>query len=474
MGGSSLCPEVLRSTFGPVGPGPALLVLDSTVPETIVRIESQISLPDTLFIVSSKSGSTIEVQSLLAYFWEKCPRGEQYIAITDAGSSLSELATSRKFRHLFINPSDIGGRFSALSYFGMVPAAVSGIGVDALIASAQGMISACGPDVPAERNPGVQLGLTIGEAAKVGQDKLTIFLSPEIRTFGWWIEQLVAESTGKDGQGVLPIVDEPAGDLSVYGVGRYFVYLRLADTIDTALDARIAKLTQAGMPVTTIGLASRFDLGAEFFRWEVATAVASAILGVNAFDEPNVSESKQLTGELLAHVAQHGQLPAQTPLVTEERLALFVPQAPAGLELGNIKAWLDWHLGRLTAGDYLGVLAYLDDDQPVVDELTRLRCVLRDRYHAPTSLGFGPRFLHSTGQLHKGGPNSGVFVQLTAAESVGLPIPGAGYDFGTLNRAQADGDYLALLKHGRRCIRLTLRGDVLAALRTLTKLATEQ
>jgi glucose-6-phosphate isomerase len=467
MGGSSLAPEVLRRTFG-VAPGYLdLAVLDTTDPATILRTERGLDLPRTLFIVASKSGTTIETTAQFAYFYERLRTlrgrvaGEQFVAITDPGTPLAELARDRGFRAAFLNPPDIGGRYSALSLFGLVPAALLGLDLRGLLERATQMMAACGPEVPAAENPGLALGVTLAVQALAGRDKVTLVLPPPLASFGAWVEQLVAESTGKEGRGILPVDGEPLGMPVVYGRDRVFVALRMAGAADAAQAQRLAALEAAGHPVVRLDLADVLALGGEFFRWAFATAVAGALLGVNPFDEPNVQESKDATKRVLAAAAE-GQLPEPEPALVAEGLALYGDVAGGALDQA-----LAAFLAQARDGDYLALHAYLPYDPAIAEALQTLRVALRDRLRLATTVGFGPRFLHSTGQLHKGGPNNGLFLQLTADDVEDAAVPGEAYTFGVLKRAQALGDFVALRARGRRIVRIHLGADALAGLRLL-------
>ncbi len=443
MGGSSLCPEVCRNTYG-VAPGYLdLRVLDTTDPAAIAACERSVDLRRTLFINASKSGTTIESASLARYFWEKAPRGEQFVAITDPGTALDQEGQNRGFRRVFRNPADIGGRYSALSYFGLVPAALIGADLDALLDRAERMVKACGPAVPVAKNPGVTLGAALGELAAKGRDKVTFVLSPRIADFGNWVEQLLAESTGKEGKGLMPVVGEPFGGPEVYGNDRVFVAMLLEDDTEIGIDAKLAALERAGHPVFRLPLKNALDLGGEFFRWEVATAICGMEMKINPFDEPNVTESKDNTSRLLKQYEEQGRLPDEPSATPQD-----VPRL----------------LGQAQPGDYLALLAFLDPRPEYASRLQSIRANLRDATRLATTLGLGPRYLHSTGQLHKGGPNKGVFLLLTADNAQDLPIPGRPFTFGTLKQAQALGDLESLKRRGRRVLRLHLGKDVPAGL----------
>jgi transaldolase/glucose-6-phosphate isomerase len=482
MGGSSLCPEVMKATFGRVPGYPELHVLDSTDPAQIRAFEAKVDLPHTLFIVSSKSGGTLEPNIFKQYFFERVKQavgdkevGSRFIAITDPGSQMQQVAERDHFRHIFYGLPSIGGRYSALSDFGLVPAAVMGVDVHKFLDRTEEMVHACAASVPVEENPGVVLGTILGlAAARFGRDKVTIIASPGIRDLGGWLEQLLAESTGKDGRGVIPVDSEEPGPPAVYGGDRLFAYLRLEAAPDPAQDTAVAALEGAGHPVVRIVVDEVWDLGEEFFRWEIATAVAGSILGINPFNQPDVEASKLATRKLTTEYEQKGALPKESPLFEEEGLRLFTDgrnaaalEPPSGSR-PSLAGYLKAHLDRLRPGDYFALLAYLEMNDPHERALTAIRLSVRDRKRVATCLGFGPRFLHSTGQAYKGGPNSGVFLQLTAEDAVDLPVPGQKYTFGVVKAAQARGDFQVLAERERRALRVHLGKDVAAGLATLT------
>jgi glucose-6-phosphate isomerase/transaldolase/glucose-6-phosphate isomerase len=456
MGGSSLCPEVLRVTFGSQRGYPRLLVLDSTVPDWVRRVAGSIDPSRALFIVSSKSGGTLEVLSFFKHFWDLVEKkgrgktGDNFIAITDPGTSLSALATQHGFRRTFHNPSDIGGRYSALSYFGLVPAALMGIDLAALLDPALAIMQECRTDAFA--NPAAWLGAAMGVPARTGQDKLTLVTSPSIETFGLWAEQLIAESTGKGGRGIVPIALEPSMAVEAYSGDRLFVVLRVASDKNGALDRHVSALQTAGQPVMLLDLKDRFDLGAEFFRWEMATAIAGHILDIHPFNQPNVQESKDNTQRVLDSYKSAGALPEPAE----------APRTPRTAQLPDF-------LEQAQAGDYVAVLAYLDESPEIVSALADLRAAILKRYRLPNTLGYGPRFLHSTGQLHKGGGNSGLFIQLTASAKRDVPIPGELFSFGVLASAQAAGDLASLHSHHRRAVRIDLGSNPAAGIQQLTQ-----
>jgi transaldolase / glucose-6-phosphate isomerase len=429
MGGSSLAPEVLWRTFGAAAGYPSLQVLDSTDPGALRAIEQGGDLAKTLFIISSKSGTTQESDSFFRFFWERTGgRGAQFVAITDPGTPLEQLARDRAFRRSFINPPDIGGRYSALSFFGLVPAALIGVELETLLHRAHRMAEASAGCVPTMENPAAWLGAILGEGALAGRDKATFVLSPGISSFGLWVEQLIAESTGKEGKGILPVADEPLGPPEVYGGDRIFVSMALAGEADTKVESGLEQLERAGHPVVHLRLDDRYDLGQEFFRWEFATAVAGAVLRINPFDQPNVAESKANTKAVLAKKSKPS------------------PAASA--------AELEKFLAGIKPGDYLAIMAYLPPTPENDRRLAAIRVRLRDRLKVATTLGYGPRYLHSTGQLHKGGPAVGHFLQITESSKEDLPIPGEAFGFATLEAAQAEGDLLALRSRGRPVIRI--------------------
>jgi transaldolase/glucose-6-phosphate isomerase len=456
MGGSSLCPEVLRTSFGSAAGYPTLHVLDTTDPVAIDQLTKAIDPHRSLFVIASKSGGTVETLCHLAHFWEVVRAaglphpGRAFVAITDPGSTLAETARQRGFRRVFENPPDIGGRYSALSYFGLVPAALAGIDIKTLLDRGADMARQCRPEMYPSLNCGLVLGTAMGLLWSAGRDKLTILAPPRIAAFGLWAEQLLAESTGKENRGIIPVGGEPIGDPGVYGEDRLFVVLRLGE--DRDFDARVGALRSAGYPVVTLEMRDLYDLGAEFFRWEFATAVAGARLAIDPFDEPNVQESKDNTKRILGIVERDGSLPR-----------LDEPEAGA-------QETVDALLAELHAGDYFAILAYLTPSEDAEAALQDLRVAIRDSHRVATTLGFGPRYLHSTGQLHKGGPDKGVFLQLTADDPVDVPIPGQAYTFSTLKQAQALGDLQSLHAHGRRAKRLHVAG---ALAKTLGKLAAE-
>ena len=475
MGGSSLCPDVLRQSFGRVAGAPDLRVLDSTDPAQVRSVEQRIDLRRTLFIVSSKSGTTLEPTLLYRYFRHRvqCVTGEdkagaQFIAVTDPGSQLDQDAVAGEFRQVFHGVPDIGGRYSALSHFGMVPAAVMGLDVECLLSRAAAVRARCTTSMPLADNPGVMLGLTLGAAVRTGRDKVTFVVSPGIRELGAWLEQLLAESTGKRGTGVIPVDGESVGPPEVYGGDRLFVYLRDASAPDTAQDEAVAGLADAGLPVVRFSLADRYDLGGEFFRWEFATAVVGAVLGVNPFDQPDVEASKIETRRLTDAFEAKGALPPEAPLAQDEQLELYADPANARV-LGrgdgtSVDQLIARHCARAGERDYLAILAYVEMSPAHRMWLQRLRHAIRDTRRVASCVGFGPRFLHSTGQVYKGGPNSGVFLQITCRDASDLAVLGRRYSFGVVKAAQARGDLEVLATRGRRVLRVHVVGDLLEGL----------
>ena len=464
MGGSSLCPEVLKSTFGKIDGFPELHVLDSTDPAQVKTFEHSVDLAHTLFIVSSKSGSTLEPNIFKDYFFDQLVQrvgrqqaGRHFIAITDPGSSLQQAAERDGFRRVFFGWPTIGGRFSALSDFGVVPAAIMGVDVAKFLDRTEEMICACMPSVPADQNPGVILGVILGVAAsQFGRDKVTIVTSPGLGSLGGWLEQLLAESTGKEGKGLIPIDRETLAGPDAYGVDRIFVYMRLKSAPDAAQDAWADALDRAGHPLVRIVLDDPYDLGEEFFRWEFATAVAGSILGIHPFDQPDVEASKTATRKLTADYERSGVLPAETSIFTSKGIDLFTDDANATILARGARgerslvAYLKAHLNRLAAGDYFALLAYVEMNASNTRLLQAIRSAVGDVRRTATCLEFGPRFLHSTGQAYKGGPNSGVFLQITCDDSADILVPGRKYTFGIVKAAQARGDFQVLLQRERR------------------------
>jgi transaldolase/glucose-6-phosphate isomerase len=476
MGGSSLGPEVLGEICAAAGDAPELLVLDSTDPTQIARFAARIDPARTLFVVSSKSGTTLEPDILQRYFFDLAKQavgpeaGSHFVAVTDPGSHLEATAKTEGFARVFLGDPAIGGRFSVLSNFGMVPAIAAGIDVAGFMDRTQVMVRACAPSAPPKSNPGVDLGLVLGAGALAGRDKVTILASPALAPVGAWLEQLIAESTGKIGKGLIPVAGEAVGKPGVYGKDRVFAYLALKGDADTAQDRAVAALEEAGQPVVRITLASADDLGQEFFRWEIATAVAGAVIGIDPFDQPDVEASKIKTRALTDAYEQSGAMAPETPFVQVGGFSLFADARNAdALRPGksSLAGVLAAHFKRAGAGDYLGLLAYIDRDPAHVEALAQLQARLRDATGRAVVVGFGPRFLHSTGQAYKGGPNSGVFLQITADHATDLQVPGRKFSFGVVEAAQARGDLEVLEERGRRLLRVHLGTNVEGGLKTL-------
>jgi RpiB/LacA/LacB family sugar-phosphate isomerase len=471
MGGSSSTGEVFNETFGSKMGFPDMLVLDSTDPGAVKHVLESINLSRALFVVASKSGTSAETLAAYAFFRGQVeaassPRpGMQFVAITDPGRPLDKLATETGFRRTFLNPASIGGRYSALSFFGLVPAAMIGVDIKLLLERANGMVETCGNEVGLRGNPAVQLGAVLAGLARAGRDKVTLVLSEKIKGLGNWIEQLLAESLGKDGTGLVPVVDEPLGAPNVYGDDRVFVALVLEG--DGSHDAALAKLSDAGHPVLRLVLRDPMDLGAEFFRWELATATAGAVLGVNPFDEPDVARTKENAATLLTEWRRSRRLPEWPSDVEEDGIVLMTK---SNKKPGSVSRGLAAHLAMAAPGDYLAIQAYLTPTGEAGRVLQEIRVALRDRLRIATTVGWGPRYLHSTGQLHKGGPTSGLFIQITGDDREDVAIPGAGYGFTTLKAAQALGDLQSLRDGARRVIRLHLTGKQSQALQQLLQM----
>jgi transaldolase / glucose-6-phosphate isomerase len=476
MGGSSLGPEVLAQSIAGRPGFPRLQIVDSTDPAQLRRIEAGIDMKRTLFIVSSKSGSTLEPNIFKQYFLARAAAvvgeaeaSKHFVAITDPGSAVEKIARSQGFREVFHGEPTIGGRYSVLSDFGMAPAAAIGIDTSDFLERTAEMVRSCTASAPPIENPGVILGAILGAAAQHGRDKLTIVTSPGIASLGAWLEQLLAESTGKLGRGIVPIDAEPIGAPAAYGADRLFAYLRLQSDPEGEQETQVTALEAAGQPVVRITLSDPMQLGQEFFRWEMATAVAGAMLAINPFDQPDVEAQKIKTRELTSEYEKSGALPPETPLLVADGIALFAdPASAATIKAATTLAGaLKAHLGRAGAGDYVALLAYIDRNPAHTDALQHMRRMIRDRLRTATCLGFGPRFLHSTGQVYKGGPNSGVVLQITCEDASDLAVPGQAYSFGIVKAAQARGDFDVLAERGRRLLRVHLPADLGAGLKTL-------
>jgi glucose-6-phosphate isomerase len=477
MGGSSLCPEVLSVTFGRQQGYPALHIVDSTDPAQVKAARDKVNLAETLVIVASKSGSTLEPNILKQYFFEEMQKavgaekaGSHFLAITDSGSKMEQVAKADGFWKIFYGDQRIGGRFSALSNFGVVVAAVAGLDTGKLLAEAAKAVALA--KLAPEENPAVELGLIMGMAANAGRDKLTIFTSPEIYDLGAWLEQLIAESTGKLGKGITPVDRETIAAPEVYGSDRIFVYVRLASTADASQDAKVAAIEAIGHPVIHIEIADLYEIFGQFFAWEVATAVAGSVMGINPFNQPDVESAKIETRALTAAYEQTGILPERVPELVDGKIGIYLTDAYAAkLKVGtpaqSLAGYLAAHLDQIHTGDYFAVLAFLPMFAEHEAAIQGLRHKVRDAKRVATCLGFGPRFLHSTGQDYKGGPNSGVFLQITADHAVDVAIPGQKLSFGVVIDAQAGGDLAVLESRGRRALRVHLGADVATGLKTL-------
>lgn len=477
MGGSSLCPEVLSITFGKTN----FHVLDSTDPAQIKAIEGRLDLESTLFIVASKSGSTLEPNCFKQYFFHRLSQrvgkenaGKQFIAITDPGSKMEQVARADGFRHIFFGDPEIGGRFSALSAFGLVAAAAMGLDVERFLTAASEMVERC--ELPGDENPGASLGALLGVCQTFGRDKLTIFTSPEIYDVGAWLEQLIAESTGKQGKAIIPVDREPLFSADSYGHDRIFVYIKLAGSgPDDEIAHELARMEALGHPVVTITINDIYALGQEFFRWEFATAVAGSIMKINPFNQPDVEAAKIEARKLTDEYEEKGELPPETPFYEEDGIKLFSGEEYAGHLKGSIEdeslsAYLEAHILGIEENDYFALLGYIEMSEENEMMLQALREKVLESTPAATCLGFGPRFLHSTGQAYKGGPNTGVFLQITADDEADIAVPDQKYSFGVVKAAQARGDFQVLLDRDRRALRVHLRSDVKEGLQKIIKL----
>lgn len=480
MGGSSLCPDVLARSFGTLPGHPRLRVLDSTDPAQVASADADLDLAKTLVIVASKSGTTLEPAVFLEHFLARAraalgeTAARHFVAITDPGSQLERRAETEGFRRIFLGEPTIGGRYSALSPFGLVPAALIGLDVARLVAGAEQMARACAPPEPLLRNPGAVLGAALGHAAEMGRDKLTLVLSPAIEGLGAWLEQLVAESTGKQGRAIIPVDGEKLANPEDYGSDRVFVYTRIRTLFNRKLDAAVDRLAEFGHPVIRLEVDSPYDLGAEFFRWEFATALAGAVLGINPFDQPDVEASKVATRALTDAYEKSGKLEADEPILEADGLQVFASgqtaERLAGSSDRTLTGYLGAHLSTLQEGDYFALLAYLEMTRAHDQQLQHIRHTIRDAKHVATCVGFGPRFLHSTGQAYKGGSGSGVFIQITCRDAKDIDIPGRSYSFGVVKAAQALGDLSVLVERGRRALRIHIDGDVAQGLESLAQL----
>jgi len=482
MGGSSMCPEVCRETFGIKEGYLKLFIIDSTDVNTISNIGDSIDIDKTLFIISSKSGGTIEVDSFMRYFFNKVKEskgaeaGKQFIAITDPQTQLESHAKENNFRKIFINPADIGGRYSALSYFGLVPAALIGVDINKLLKNAEKMMDSCKLSMT-EKNPGAFIGAICGKLAMEGKDKLTFILPYEIHSFGFWVEQLIAESTGKEGKGIVPVEGEGIGKPSSYGRDRVMVYFTSGK--ESKDEKKIMKgFLRKNFPILNIALKSKFDLGGQFYLWEFATAVMGAVLGINPFDEPNVKESKDNTGNVLIYFDENKKLPETVPQAKYKDLKVYVDEKLFSKKLPDEKKLKKWNAEDCTQfffkqskrGDYVAMMAYIQKNKKNEKLLQNIRELIPNQKKLPTTLGYGPRFLHSTGQLHKGGAGNGMFIQIISDDAKDLEIPGKPYSFGVLKQSQAIGDYESLLKHKRRVLKVNVGSDIEKGLKEFYKL----
>ncbi len=479
MGGSSLAPEVFSVTFGRQGRSPELLVLDSTDPVQIKSMRDKIDPARTLFCVSSKSGTTLEPNIYMQYFFDETRKavgdraGHHFIAVTDPGSKLEGVAEKLAFRRLYHGDASIGGRYSALSDFGLVPNAAMGLDTERFLKRVALMVEAC-KNSDSTKNPGVSLGLILGTAAtKFSRDKITLVCSKSVYDLGAWLEQLLAESTGKEGKGLIPVDREPLFEPAEYGKDRLFAYIKFAGDNDAEMESKIAAIESAGQPVVRIVVNDLYDIGQTFFQWEIATAVAGSILGINAFNQPDVEASKNVTRELTSEFEKTGSLPPEKPILEQDGIKLFTDKANADalLKSGHtLGAVIRQHVDRLKAGDYFGLLAYIPMFPEYEEILQRVRAEIVESKQVATVLGFGPRFLHSTGQAYKGGPNSGVFLQITCDEPDDLPVPQQKYTFGIVKAAQARGDFQVLADRHRRALRVHLTKDIATGLNQLRDL----
>jgi glucose-6-phosphate isomerase len=480
MGGSSLCPAMLATTFGKIEDYPRLHILDSTDPLQIKHLEERLDLKHTFFIVSSKSGTTLEPNIFKQYFYarlqtvlEKPDVGHCFMAITDPGTSLDTLAKKNNFRTIFYGIPSIGGRYSALSNFGMAPAGLMGIDLNKFLDAAIEMTHACGPSVAAQYNPGTVLGVILGVCGKLGKNKITLIASPKIHALGAWLEQLLAESTGKQGKGLIPVDQEALGLPSVYGDDRIFIYIRLEDGVDSEQETGIAALEQAGQVVVRCHLRDKMHLGAAIFLWEIATVVAGSILDINPFNQPDVEASKVRTLQLTKEYEQTGKISQPKPIFSENNIALFTDETNAHdidkhlTGSKNLVAYLRAHFNRIRENDYVDLSAFIEMSEQHIALLQQTRLLIRDAKKVATCLGFGPRSLHSTGQVYKGGPNIGVFLQITTDHPEDISIPGEPYTFGLVINAQAQGDFEVLTQRSRRALRIHLKDDVSAGLKQL-------
>lgn len=475
MGGSSLCPEVLAITFGQTN----FHILDSTVPSQVKAVEEKLDLAKTLFIVASKSGSTLEPNCFKQYFFDRVSQvsdepGKQFIAITDPGSKMEQIAKDDGFRHIFYGRPQVGGRFSALSAFGLTAAAAMGLDVDILLDRANSMAELCKRHNP-EENPGALLGLVLGACHKLGRDKLTIFTSPEVHDLGAWLEQLIAESTGKNGVAIIPVDREPMLDADGYYNDRVFVHVGVKGSpTDEAVYNRLEEIERAGHPMIRVELESLYHISQEFFRWEFATAVAGAVMGINPFNQPDVESAKIEARKITDEYEKTGSLPTETPFFEADGISLFTNEANVkelneSADERSLAGYLKAHIFRIGSNDYFALLRYIEMNGENEAALQSLREKVLNKELAATCLGFGPRFLHSTGQAYKGGANNGVFLQITSDDTIDLAVPGQKYTFGVVKAAQARGDFQVLLDRGRRALRVHIGGDLSSGLKKINE-----
>jgi glucose-6-phosphate isomerase len=478
MGGSSLCSEVARQTFGPKDGYPELLVLDNTAPPAILHIQQQIDMSKTLFITASKSGGTMETISFFKYFYEQLKAtgfaepGKNFVAITDDATPLVKMANDYHFRRVFVNRGDIGGRYSVLSDFGLLPMALMGIDIEAMLASTQQMKVSCDQDGPVANNPGVGLGTALGIAQRNGRDKVTFIMSPSIQAFGYWVEQLIAESTGKEGKGLIPVTGELLGKPDVYGDDRVFVHMYLSTDDNKDSETKLIALEKAGHPIVRISIADKIELGGEYYRWEVATAIAGAVIGINPFNEPNVAEGKKNTNDILEERSKTGTFKKPNLLLRENELLIYGSDKVK--EIGDrghipLRDFIIDFIGLVKPGDYISLLCYFEETAARTASLQNWRMQLRDIVKVATTFAYGPRYLHSTGQLHKGGPATGSYIILTGDNKEALPIPDQKFGFDILNEAQGLGDFRSLNDKGRKVIYIQLGKDIDKGIEDLLK-----
>ena len=478
MGGSSLCSEVARQTFGSKDDYPELLVLDNTAPPAILHVQQQIDMSKTLFIAASKSGGTMETISFFKYFYEQLKAtgfaepGKNFVAITDDATPLVKMANDYQFRKVFVNRGDIGGRYSVLSDFGLLPMALMGIDIEAMLASTQRMKVSCDQGGPVADNPGVGLGTALGIAQRNGRDKITFIMSPSIQAFGYWVEQLIAESTGKEGKGLIPVTGELLGTPDVYGDDRVFVHMYLSTDDNKDSESKLIALEKAGHPIVRISIGDKIELGGEYYRWEVATVIVGAVIGINPFNEPNVAEGKKNTNDILEERSKTGTFKKTNLLLRENELLIYGSDKVK--EIGDrghipLKDFIVDFIAQVKPADYISLLCYFEETEARTASLQNWRMQLRDKVKVATTFAYGPRYLHSTGQLHKGGPATGAYVILTGDNKESLPIPDQKFGFDVLNEAQSLGDFRSLNDKGRKLIYIQLGKDIDKGIEDLLK-----